>query len=71
MSKDIKHLIALQYLNGEPQIVIEVDDLEYKDMIRSMRATDDAKSIWIRDKLGTIYNMNLVKSFHVIDTIEE
>lgn len=73
MSKDIKHKLTLYFVGDELPLMIEVDDIEYKDMLRSMRATDDPKSIWVRS-LGAscgMYNMSLVKRFYSSEIEED
>ena len=73
MSKDIRHRLTLYFVGDEMPLMIEVDDIEYKDMLRSMRATDDPKSIWVRS-LGTgygMYNMSLVKRFYSSEIEED
>jgi hypothetical protein len=49
---------------------VEVDDIEYKDMLKSLRATDDAKSVWLRATNGVMYNMCLVRIFYIESTHE-
>lgn len=74
MSKDIKHKIRLVLPDYHPESPayndVWIDDVEYKDMLRSLRSTDDAKSVWIRDLEGKYRNMSLVQYFMLMESEE-
>lgn len=69
MSKEIRHKLFMSFDGISPRH-IEVDDVEYKDMMKSLRATDDPKNVWLRATNGVMYNMSLVQTLYLEETYE-
>ena len=68
MSRDIKHKIRLTYPGCSLCSDIWVDNIEYKDMLKSLRMFDEPKNVWLQDDRGVIHNMSLVQSFFLLET---
>lgn len=63
MSKDIYHMMSLYYtLDGDP-LHIEVEDGEYKDMLKEIRNTTPASKCWLKTRDGHFINMDKVAFF--------